>query len=71
MKRFAFMISDRTGLTVESLGNSLLSQFEDVSFEKETMPYIDSIEKAKKALEKIHACAGDSKPIVFVTLIDS
>jgi regulator of PEP synthase PpsR (kinase-PPPase family) len=33
MKRFAFMISDRTGLTVESLGNSLLSQFEDVDFE--------------------------------------
>ncbi|MCH9715483.1 MAG: kinase/pyrophosphorylase [Gammaproteobacteria bacterium] len=71
MKRFAFMISDGTGLTVESLGNSLLSQFEDVSFEKETMPYIDSIEKAKGALEKINACAGDSKPIVFVTLIDS
>jgi regulator of PEP synthase PpsR (kinase-PPPase family) len=65
------MISDRTGLTVESLGNSLLSQFEDVSFEKETMPYIDTLEKAEKALEKINACSGESRPIVFVTLINS
>jgi [pyruvate, water dikinase]-phosphate phosphotransferase / [pyruvate, water dikinase] kinase len=71
MKRFVFMISDRTGLTVESLGNSLLSQFEDVVFEKETMPYIDTPEKAKKVLEKINACPKASNPIVFITLIDS
>ncbi|MCH9757395.1 MAG: kinase/pyrophosphorylase, partial [Gammaproteobacteria bacterium] len=69
--RFAFMISDRTGLTVESLGNSLLSQFEDVAFEKETIPYVDTIEKAEAALEKINACVGDAKPIVFVTLINT
>ncbi len=71
MKRFAFMISDRTGLTVESLGNSLLSQFEDAVFEKETLPYIDTLEKAEAALQKINACSGETKPIVFVTLIDS
>lgn len=71
MKRFAFMISDRTGLTVESLGNSLLSQFEDVVFEKETMPYIDTREKAEAALKKINTCVGDAKPIVFVTLINT
>lgn len=70
MKRFAFMISDRTGLTVESLGNSLLTQFGDVVFEKETIPYVDTIEKAEAALKKIHACSGDTKPIVFVTLIN-
>ncbi|MDF1678454.1 MAG: kinase/pyrophosphorylase [Legionellaceae bacterium] len=70
MKRFVFMISDRTGLTVESLGNSLLSQFGNVDFQKETMPYIDTREKAEAALQKIHACVGDAKPIVFVTLID-
>lgn len=71
MKRFAFMISDRTGLTVESLGNSLLSQFGDVEFEKETMSYIDTIEKAQIAIDKIHALGGDLKPIIFLTLIDS
>ncbi len=70
MKRFVFMISDRTGLTVESLGNSLLSQFGAVDFQKETMPYIDTREKAEAALQKIHACVGDTNPIVFATLID-
>ena len=30
MKRFVFMISDGTGITVESLGHSLMSQFEGI-----------------------------------------
>lgn len=70
MKRFAFMISDRTGLTVESLGNSLLTQFGDVTFVKETVPYLDTLKKADKMVAKINACARDAKPIVFITLID-
>lgn len=70
MKRFAFMISDRTGLTVESLGHSLLTQFEDVTFEKETIPYMDTLKKADAVVAKINACAGETKPIVFMTLID-
>jgi [pyruvate, water dikinase]-phosphate phosphotransferase / [pyruvate, water dikinase] kinase len=70
MKRFAFMISDRTGLTVESLGNSLLTQFEDVTFEKETVPYLDTLKKADAMVAKINACAAENKPIVFITLID-
>jgi [pyruvate, water dikinase]-phosphate phosphotransferase / [pyruvate, water dikinase] kinase len=68
MKRFVFMISDRTGLTVESLGNSLLTQFGNVTFEKETLPYVDTIKKAEAALEKINACPGN--PILFLSLIN-
>lgn len=70
MKRFAFMISDRTGLTVESLGNSLLTQFGDVTFEKQTIPYLDTLKKASAMVAKINACAVVTKPIVFITLID-
>ncbi|MDF1684063.1 MAG: kinase/pyrophosphorylase [Legionellaceae bacterium] len=70
MKRFAFMISDRTGLTVESLGHSLLTQFEDVTFEKETIPYLDTLKKADAMVARINACAVEHKPIVFITLID-
>ncbi len=40
-------------------------------FEKETMPYIDTVGKAKTALKKIHARAGETKPIIFITLIDA
>jgi len=70
MQRYAFMISDRTGLTVESLGNSLLTQFEGVDFKKETIPYLDTLKKADAMVAKINACSAEYKPIVFITLID-
>lgn len=34
MKRTAFFISDGTGITAETLGQSLLSQFENIEFRK-------------------------------------
>ncbi len=68
MKRFVFMISDRTGLTVESFGNSLLSQFGNIEFEKVTLPYIDTVAKAEATLKRINACP--SNPILFLSLIN-
>lgn len=34
MKRYVFMLSDGTGITAETLGNSLITQFENIQFEK-------------------------------------
>ncbi|MGB2332651.1 MAG: kinase/pyrophosphorylase, partial [Litorivicinaceae bacterium] len=48
--RPVFFISDGTGLTAEGLGQALLSQFDTVQFDKTTLPYIDSVDKAKKAV---------------------
>ena len=53
--RPVFFISDGTGLTAEGLGQALLSQFDTIPFEKTTLPYIDSVEKAKKAVAEINA----------------
>ncbi len=66
------MISDGTGITVESLGNSLMTQFEGVEFEKQTIPYIDTIEKANVLIEQInHSYASTGiKPLVFMTLVN-
>ncbi|KAF1066024.1 MAG: Phosphoenolpyruvate synthase regulatory protein [Pseudomonas citronellolis] len=47
MKRTAFFISDGTGITAETLGQSLLAQFENINFVKLTRPYIDTEEKAR------------------------
>lgn len=71
MKRSAFFISDGTGITAETLGNSLLAQFEGISFDKLTLPYIDTVEKAAKVVEQINqACTDDGeKPIVFDTVV--
>jgi len=37
-KRTAFFVSDRTGITAEMLGHSLLTQFDRVSFTEITLP---------------------------------
>ncbi len=72
MKRTAFFISDGTGITAETLGQSLLAQFEAVSFTKLTRPYIDSVEKARAMVQQInHAAEKDgARPIIFDTVVN-
>jgi regulator of PEP synthase PpsR (kinase-PPPase family) len=72
MKRTAFFLSDRTGITAEMMGHSLLSQFESIEFEQINIPFIDSVAKATAAVEQINAAAGNgSKPLLFITVIDN
>ncbi|HEU0187928.1 MAG TPA: pyruvate, water dikinase regulatory protein [Gallionellaceae bacterium] len=70
-KRTAFFISDRTGITAESLGRSLLSQFEGIEFHRVRLPFVDSPEKARDAVVQINDCAQseNQRPLVFSTLI--
>lgn len=70
--RTAFFISDGTGITAETLGNSLLTQFEGIHFEMVTLPYIDTIEKAERVVAKINeACVNDQQAaIVFDTIVN-
>lgn len=72
MKRFVFIVSDGTGITAESLANSLMSQFENIEFEKQTFPYLDSMEKAKTLTALINTCHEETgvKPLVFMTLVN-
>lgn len=67
------MISDGTGITAENLGNSLITQFENIEFEKLTIPYLDTIEKAEEMVKRINACFAETgaKPLVFMTLINN
>jgi [pyruvate, water dikinase]-phosphate phosphotransferase / [pyruvate, water dikinase] kinase len=69
--RAAFFLSDRTGITVEMLGHSLLRQFEDVPFDEITLPYLDTREKAVAAVEQINDRAGSGalRPLVFSTIV--
>lgn len=71
MKRTVFYISDGTGITVETLGHTLLTQFENIPFRQITLPFVDTVEKAAAAAAEINRCAADEKnrPIVFSTLI--
>ena len=69
--RTAFFISDRTGITAENLGHSLLSQFEGIKFKRVRLPFLDSVEKARDAVVQINAAsiADGQRPLIFSTLI--
>jgi len=66
-----FFVSDQTGVTVETLGQSLLEQFQDRRFETTTVPFVDSVEKARRVAARIDAAAAESgrRPIVFASLV--
>lgn len=66
-----FFISDQTGVTVETLGQSLLEQFDDKHFHTVTVPFVDSVAKARDVAELINqaAAADGRRPIVFASLV--
>ena len=66
-----FFVSDQTGVTVETLGHSLLEQFENKQFDTETVPFVDTIDKARRVAERINEIArvSESRPIVFASLV--
>jgi hypothetical protein len=70
--RYAFVISDRTGITAEALGHSLLSQFPSVNFQVETLPFIDTPDKVADAVAQINLAAEKTgqTPLIFATLVD-
>jgi regulator of PEP synthase PpsR (kinase-PPPase family) len=65
-----FFVSDGTGITAETFGHAVLSQFE-MRFRQIRLPFIDTIDKARDAARKINeAFATDNqRPIVFSTLV--
>jgi regulator of PEP synthase PpsR (kinase-PPPase family) len=72
-KRSVFFISDGTGITAETFGQSLLTQFEGLPTHTTRMPFIDSVAKAHECAQQINAAyERDSvRPIVFNTLVDN
>lgn len=72
-KRTAFFVSDRTGITAEMLGHSMLSQFDGVRFQERTVPFVDSLEKAHAVVKEINdaATAENQRPIVVSTLANT
>lgn len=70
-QRTVFFVSDQTGVTAETLGHSLLTQFDGQEFRQVTVPFIDSVDKAKAAVERIEAVGlrEGVRPIVFSTLV--
>ena len=70
--RTVFFVSDGTGITAETFGHSVLTQF-DLRFRQIRLPFIDSADKAHDAVRRINECcaAEGKRPIVFSTLVKS
>jgi len=73
LTRTVFFISDQTGITAETLGHSLLTQFEGVKFREVTLPFIDSVDKAEEVRKRINLTdeVEGSRPIVFGTFVQA
>ena len=71
--RSAFFVSDRTAITAEMLGHSLLTQFDGLSLRETTLPFIDTLDKAQDAVQKINtaAQADGVRPIIISTLANT
>jgi len=70
--RPVFFVSDHTGITAEIIGKSLLSQYPDEAFATESLPFVDSQEKAQNAAAHIKDSSKVSslRPFVFSSLTD-
>ena len=63
-----FFLSDSTGISAETMGNALLIQFPDLRFERRLIPFISSVEEARKVVEVLDAAAaGPVTPLAFST----
>jgi [pyruvate, water dikinase]-phosphate phosphotransferase / [pyruvate, water dikinase] kinase len=69
--RTVFFVSDGTGITAETFGNSILAQFPAKS-RHVRRPFIDSIDKAQSVRAEINATADAEgrRPVVFITLVN-
>ncbi len=67
-----FFLSNRTAITAETLGHSLLAQFPGVDFSSITIPFVDDLSKAYKIVERINKEAELTglQPIVISTMAD-
>jgi regulator of PEP synthase PpsR (kinase-PPPase family) len=69
--RTVFFVSDGTGITAETFGNSILAQF-PTRPRHVRRPFIDSVDKAWAVLEEINQASAHEgrRPIVFITLVN-
>lgn len=65
-----FFLSDSTGITAETLGNTLLTQFPGQRLERRTIPFITTIEQAREVVALIDRVAATGPdPIIFSTAV--
>ena len=64
-----FFLSDSTGISAETMGNALLIQFPEVSFERTLIPFISSVAEALEVVAQLDELVDGEgvTPLVFTT----
>lgn len=70
--RDVFFVSDGTGITAETLGQSVLAQFDGLEIHQHRISFLDTRDKALDAVVRINESVGrrGRRPIVFSTLVN-
>ena len=68
--RTVFFVSDGTGITAETFGHAVLTQF-NLRFKQVRLPFIDDLDKAHRAAGRINESFAQEgkRPIIFSTLV--
>jgi regulator of PEP synthase PpsR (kinase-PPPase family) len=70
--RPVYFLSDSTGITAETLGNTLLTQFPSGNYDRTTIPFITTVKQAQAVVNVIDDLAAHGlRPIVFSTAVGS
>ena len=67
-----FLLSDHTGITVESLVKALLGQFDGVNTHSAVYPFLDTPDKVANIIEKINEAARthQKQPLVYSSMVN-
>ena len=70
--RPVFYVSDGTGITAETIGHSLLTQFAGMRFQTDRLSFVDDEEKARDAADRIRRTGErlGARPIVVSSCVD-
>ena len=71
--RPVFYVSDGTGITAETIGHSLLTQFTQTQFVSERYSFVGTVERAREIGVKIRDAAArhGARPVVINSCVDS
>lgn len=70
--RPVFYVSDGTGITAETIGHSLLTQFTGTLFASDRIPFVDTVERARATAARIRE-AGEAvglRPVIVSSCVD-
>jgi regulator of PEP synthase PpsR (kinase-PPPase family) len=65
-----YYISDCTGILATNLGQALICQFPEISFNEEKFPFVLTTAEAKKILAYILKQSAGRRPIIFSTIME-